>query len=187
MLKLECLLLASNDIGDDGAAALADSLMGLPCLIKINLSRNELTGTALCSFKSTLVALGSVGRQQVTNLEVFDLSGNDLGGLRSAGSAQALTSCLEHMPRLQSLNLGSNNIFDSGAKQLAIALQNMPSLRTLQLNDNSFSNGGATDLIGSLVGLTSLTNVEMCENGFTDDVRDVLEAALKRAGRTVLV
>ena len=94
MLKLKCLILSSNSIGDDGAAGLAGSLAGLPSLIKINLSGNALTGTALRSFKSALVALSSVGRQQVTNLEVFDLSGNNLGGLRSAGSTQALTSCL---------------------------------------------------------------------------------------------
>ena len=187
MPKLRSLFLHSNSIGDDGVAGLASSLMGSASLTEINLSENELTVSSLCSLKAALVALSSGGRQHMTALVLFHLSGNSLGGLRSADSAQALAGCLEHMPRLRALNLGHNNLCDNGAKQLAIGIQRMFSLRTLQLNDNGFGDGGATDLVGSLVGLTSLTYIDIEENKFTDVARDILGAALKRQGRTVYV
>ena len=132
--NLRALFLSLNSIGDDGVAGIAGSLMGLPCLTELDIGRNKLTTAALCSLKAALVALSSDGRKIMIALEVFNLSGNDLGGLRSADSARALISCLEHMPRLQTLNLGSNDLRDSGAKQLAIGLQRMPNLQQLQLN-----------------------------------------------------
>ena len=186
--SLRSLFLCSNSFGDDGVAGLAVSLLGLSCLTELDLGKNELTGTALCSLKAALVALGSVGRKHMTTLEVFSLNGNDsLGGLCTADSSKALAACLEHMPRLQTLDLGNNDLCDSGAKELAIGLQRMSNLQTLRLDGNSFGNGGATDLAGSFVGLTSLTLIDITENQFSDDVRDVLGSALKRPGKTVYV
>ena len=182
MPKLRSLFLQSNSIGDDGVAELASSLMGSTSLTEINLSENELTGSSLCSLKAALVALSSGGRQQMTALELFHLSANDLGGPRSADSAQALASCLEHMPRLRLLDLGCNNICDSGAKQLANGLQQVSNLQVLRLNDNDFGNDGAAGLIGSLLSLTSLFDLELGDNKFTNDVIKVLRAALKRPG-----
>ena len=187
MPKLRSLFLQTNSIGNAGVAGLASSLMGSSSLTELDISYNGLTGSSLRSLKAALVALSSGGRQHMTALEILELSGNKLGGRRTIGSVRALTSCLEHMPRLWSLGLGNNKLRDNGAKQLASAIQHMPSLKKLQLNENSFGDGGATDLIGSLVGLTSLTYIDIEDNKFTDVVRDVLEAALMRPGRTLYV
>ena len=95
MLKLQTLNLSSNNIGDYGVAGLAGSLMGSPYLTDLDISGNALTWTALRSLNLALVALGSIKEKKMTALEIFDLNGNDLGGLCSADrhSQAALSTC----------------------------------------------------------------------------------------------
>ena len=130
MLKLQSLCLHTNNIGDDGFAALAGNLLGLASLTNFDISRNDLTGAAVEALATALRATGVP--QAMPALEFFEMGGNHLGD----GSAETLAVCLQHMPYLQTLNLYDVNFSDNGVGTLLPVLQKLDSLTVLYLSGN---------------------------------------------------
>lgn len=89
---LEMLVLVGNEIGDDGAAALASVLQHLPRLQKLHLNFNQINDTGLISFPQ----LGLTLPPLPASLECIDLTDNigqpDMHKLTQQNSVDVLVS-----------------------------------------------------------------------------------------------
>jgi uncharacterized protein (TIGR02996 family) len=133
LARLRALDLADNQLGDEGARALA-GCAHLAGLEELYLARN---------------AIGDGGVQalalspHLAGLRVLDLSANEVGD----SGARALAAS-PHLKRLRELFLGTNQIGDEGAKALASS-GNLASLEELMLFVNEIKAAGARALVGS--------------------------------------
>ena len=142
--NLQTLYLYSNNIGNDGAKALADCLKHHTNLQTLSLSSNN---------------IGSVGAKALadclkhhTNLQKLYLYSNNIG----SDGAKALADCLKHHTNLQILYLYSNNIGSDGAKALADCLKHHTNLKVVYLDSNNIGSDGAKALADCLVHCTNL-------------------------------
>ena len=103
------------------------------------------------------------GIEQLTRLEVLDLSGNEIRDL----------SPLSGLGRLRYLDLGSNRVEE------VTALASLKSLQVLLLADN-----GVTD-VSALAGLDSLKNVDLTGNPLSGSAVEAQVPALRERGVTV--
>ena len=83
------------------------------------------------------------------------------------------------MPALTSLNMGDNNIGDGCAEALASCLGHMPNLKSLLLNMVNFGDIGASTLVTVMQQLDSLTHLSFVGNRLTDAATNMLIDALK--------
>ena len=152
------LYLSRNNIGDDGAKALAIGLQNNTTQLKLHLSNNKigdngarefarLQNTALLELYLSRNNIGddgakalAIGLQNNTTQLKLHLSNNKIGdnGAREFARLQN-TALLE-------LDLSYNNIGDDSAKGLAIGLQNNTTLLKLDLSYNKISNNGEREL-----------------------------------------
>ena len=123
--NLQKLNLDSNNIGSDGAKALADCLKHHTNLQALNLHSNNIGSDGVKALADCL--------KHHTNLQTLDLRSNNIG----SGGAKALADCLKHHTNLQTLNLYFNNIGSDGAKALADCLKHHTNLQTLNLSSNN--------------------------------------------------
>jgi Ran GTPase-activating protein (RanGAP) involved in mRNA processing and transport len=117
--------LSFNNIGDEGVKALADALQVNKTLIELNLQRNQIGDEGA-------VALAQVLKEKstVTSINLMD---NDIGDQ----GAEALAQVLEVNSTVTSIYLSfNNNIGDQGAEALALALEKNTTVTHLTLNLN---------------------------------------------------
>ncbi|XP_078059765.1 NACHT, LRR and PYD domains-containing protein 3-like [Mustelus asterias] len=160
--NLECqiqkLSLYGNNLTDSCAEDLASALSTNRSLIDLNLGSNNLGDSGV---KLLSVAL----RNPDCKIQKLDLRGNAL----TDSCAEDLASALSTNRSLIDLNLGSNNLGDSGVKLLSVALRNPDcKIQKLHLDKNALTDSCAEDLASALCTKQSLRNLYLGSNSFTD-------------------
>ena len=145
-IYLQELDLSENDIGSDGAVALASACRNTSQLKKLNLQSNNIGPSGGSAFGAAL----QVGSQ----LRHFDLSYNNI----SCEGAVGLASGLRGNELLEDLYLHQNNISCTGAMALAGGLQSDCQVRELDLSYNNIGWCGASALFGTQLQELDLTS-----------------------------
>ncbi|CAM4784216.1 unnamed protein product [Rotaria magnacalcarata] len=155
---LATLDLTYNDIGEDGAAHLANALATNKTLTTLNISENN---------------IGEDGAQHLANalatnktLTTLDLTYNDIGEEGAAHLANALAT----NKTLTTLDISGNNIGDDGAEHLANALATNKTLTTLDLTYNDIGEDGAAHLSNALATNKTLTRLELVSKDIGPDI-----------------
>ena len=143
------LNLFSNDIGPEGAKALAGVLKENKTLTTLNLGSNNIDSEGA----KALAAALEVNK----TLTTLNLSDNNIG----PEEAKALAEALEVNKTLTTLDLFHNNIGPEGAKELAEALKVNKTLNMLNLETNDIGLEGAKALAEALIINTSLLDCEL--------------------------
>jgi hypothetical protein len=202
---LTALNLASNDIAEEGAKVLAESLQYNVGLTHLNVSDNRLRDNGVLILCAAIVHAAAAepmisldlsynecrhrGAQAVANmitdpklsLTALNLEGNLIGGGSSMSnhSVKALANALKDDQTLTELHLGQNRI-GKGAKHVADMLQKNSTLRVLDLGEeNMLGQDHQTDLIRTALhqnALSAITSITL--NDMTVNARDRLEAVL---------
>ncbi len=174
--SLTSLNLANNNIGGDGAKAIA---MSLPSLTSLNLDLNKIGNEGAKAIAASLPGLTSL------NLDLNNI--DDEGAKAIAASLPGLTSLdltsnnigaesakaiAASLTGLTLLNLGYNRIGDEGAKAIAASL---PGLTSLDLSCGDIGAEGAKAIAASLPGLTSLN---LCRNDIGAEGAKAIAASL---------
>jgi hypothetical protein len=127
-----------NNIGDDGATALAKALLVNESLTSISLDDNKISNQGATALAKALHANKS--------LTMIDLDRNKI----SDEGATALAEALQVNESLTKLYLTGNNIGDKGATALAEALQVNTSLQELIMHGCNVGDEGAMRLLETL-------------------------------------
>ena len=160
-LQLNDLNLFDNDIGPDGATALACGIKDLTELYKLHLSHNNIGPDSA----NTLAG----GIKDLTELNELDLSRNNIG----PDGATALAGGLKDLTELNELNLSRNNIGSDGAIALAGGLQYLTGLRKCDLSHNNIDVAAAKAVLTSLKKCDHLYQLTINEH-FYDMWSDIL-------------
>ena len=162
-LKLSHLRLSHNNIGPDGATALAGGIKGLTELNELDLSHNNIGPDG-----ATALAGGIKG---LTELNKLDLSHNNIG----PDGATALAGGIKGLTELKQLGLSRNNIGPDGAIALADGLQYLTELRQCNLSHNNFDMTAAKAILTSLKQCDHLSGLTISES---DDDRPNCDIAI---------
>ncbi|KAF9585235.1 hypothetical protein BGW38_003299, partial [Lunasporangiospora selenospora] len=165
--NLTTLYLYHNNIGDDGARALAEALKINLTLTSLNLNDNSINDNGA---KALAVALKINSTLTTLSLECNNIEGD---------GAEALAEAIKISSTLTTLDLSTNNIGVDGAKALAEALKINPILATLNLNDNNIEDNGAKALAEALKINSNLTTLDLKQNNIEDNGAEALADALK--------
>ena len=141
--------LSENDIGPDGAAAIAPTLKSMKALTTLNLRSNSIGVEGAQAISDAIKLIPKMMESRIDPnrnimidnmmvLKILDLSQNQLGDKGVAALAQVLP----FMRKLHTLNLRSNNIGVEGAKAISDAIQLIP--------DVAITRGDTSYIIGKL-------------------------------------
>jgi len=203
--ELQKLSLYNNDIGDDGAAALAVGLRTLPGLKELRLAHNSI-GDVGCW--AIVVALRECCGSQLRDLSLYDNKIGDEGAKALAsllyddenrtsatgrtGTSTAALNRVHKRPRLgkttkgrcllylQKLSLFNKWIGDEGVRALSTGLLYNMSLMTLYLDNNRIRDSGCSDIASALEVNIHLKRLDIQRNRMTDVGGSRLEASLRR-------
>ena len=140
------LNLYSSNIGDSGAAAIAEALKSNTAVTLLFLYNNNIGDRGAAA-----VAGAVKNNAAVTTLYLYS---NNIGDSGAAAIAEALKN-----NALTKLDLGSNAIGDSGAAAIAEALKSNTALTYLQLYNNNIGDSGAAAIGEALKSNTALTSL----------------------------
>jgi Ran GTPase-activating protein 1 len=159
--KLRKLNLSDNNFGEDGSKELADALLGATGLRELILRDTALGdgGTvAVCN------ALGKAGIQ----LEVLDLSGNEM----SARGAAAMAQAVSNMGYIRSLFLEDNELGSAGAKHLARVLSAVThvTLEDIDASASEIGTSGALALAQAIEALPVFCKLKLNANAISAEV-----------------
>ena len=203
--KLEILELNLNDIGDEGALALAHSIESCISLHTLNLSSNSIGNDGAMAIVEAIVSkhdknfnlylwnnditkYGADALFQIKeniNMNSLTIDGRNIG---SSGVAAAVANlkdegkdALNDFGNLLTLNLSCNSIGDIGAKKLAGALKicSHIKLTSLNLSSNSIGSDGAKALADVLKHCTVLGTLDISDNDIRVAGVKALAGALK--------
>ncbi|XP_007908557.1 NACHT, LRR and PYD domains-containing protein 3-like isoform X2 [Callorhinchus milii] len=156
--KCQHLSLYNNNLTADCAEDLASALSVNGSLITLELGHNNLGDLGV---KRLCVAL----RNPACKLQALWLTDNNL----TDACTKDLVSALNTNRSLTALNLGSNELGDSGVKQLCLALRNPKcKIKTLELISNRLTDGCTVDLISALIESCTLRELNLMSNSITD-------------------
>ncbi|XP_078087455.1 NACHT, LRR and PYD domains-containing protein 3-like [Mustelus asterias] len=163
------LNLSYNNLGDSGVKPLTLTLRNPNCKIqKLSLCNNALTGSCAEELASVLSS-----NQSLTNL---NLSSNKLGdsGVKLLSASLRNPDC-----KIQKLGLYENTLSYHCAKDLSSALSANQSLMFLDLGDNNLGNSGVKLLSEALKKPNcKIQRLELEKNGLTDSCTEDLAFAL---------
>jgi Ran GTPase-activating protein (RanGAP) involved in mRNA processing and transport len=151
--------LESNQIGDEGALALAEALAKNQTLTMLNLAHNKI------GVEGAQALAEALKRNQ--KLTILHLKDNRIGD----GGAQALAKALETNQTLTEMALTGCQIGDAGAQALAKALETNQTLTWLHLSRNQIGNEGAEALAKALNYNLAL-NTLFTDRGFLENYID---------------
>jgi serine/threonine protein kinase/Ran GTPase-activating protein (RanGAP) involved in mRNA processing and transport len=188
------LNLEHNNLGDDGAAAIAGAIK-YTLITTVNLSHNKigpsgagfladalLENTAITALNLASNSIGPNGASYLaealkvnTAVTTLDLSDNNVGPVGAVVLADVL---LENMV-ITALNLASNAIGPDGAGLLAEALKVNTVVSTLDLSGNNIGFAGAVVLADGLKKNMAITALNLASNAIGPDGAGLLAEALK--------
>jgi Leucine Rich repeat len=154
LLRLDC-----NEIGVEGAAAIADALT----------TNNTLEVLVMFGKGAGDVLKGC------SELQAMDLLGNGIGD----DGAVALASALERNKTLEVLDLKGTAVGDRGVAALARALIKNSVLTELRLNDNAISSSGVVALADAFRHGSGLFELHVSRNGIDHNGASALSDSLR--------
>ncbi|XP_068687262.1 NLR family CARD domain-containing protein 3-like isoform X2 [Montipora foliosa] len=146
------LNLKYNEIGDSGAAALAKAVEINSTLTTLNLSYNKIGASGAAALAKAV--------ESNSTLTELDLSANEIGD----SGAAALAKAVEINSMLTKLCLSSTKIGDSGAAALAKAVEINSTLTELNLCSTKICNSGAAALAKAVEINSTLTTLNLSYN-----------------------
>ena len=174
MAVLTCLVLEHNNIGDEGAKAIAEALKVNAVMTTLNLRVNNI-GVEGAKAIAEALKVNAV-------LNKLSLGGNEIGVV----GAKAIAEALKVNAVLTTLHLDANNIGAVGAKAIAEALKVNAVLTELRLYHNNIGNDGAKAIAEALKVNAVLTSLDLAGSPFTsassgigDDGAKAIAEALK--------
>ncbi|KAL0206735.1 hypothetical protein P9112_012446 [Eukaryota sp. TZLM1-RC] len=144
--------LAANNIGKNGAFALACALESNQTLSILYLRNNHIGKEGACALARAL--------EVNQTLSSLNLAANNI----CKEGACALARALEVNQTLSSLNLAANNICKEGACALARALEVNQTLSILDLRSNNIGKEGACGLARALESNAALSSLNLVDN-----------------------
>jgi Leucine-rich repeat (LRR) protein len=169
-MKMSCslssLLLNNNNLGDEGASALAQVLISNQTLTYCNIASNGIGPKGIAALSQALAVCCLV------SLNLMENSCGDKG-------AESLAQSLSGNTRLITLNLSQNSIGDAGIRHLSKSLRSNSCLRVLDLENNPVGELGAKELLLSfdldkgnipISVNTSLTTLQFPQHRVGDDI-----------------
>jgi hypothetical protein len=162
MTKLKILNLSRNNIDNDGAKILGDSLAQIIELEYLDLSYNDIYDEGF----APLIYNGFFynGTFKMKQLIHLNLSENYI----AQEGAKAIAESFPYLSKITYLNLSTNNIGDEGATYLASTLAYIVNLQTLDLSLNNIGDEGAKYLASSLKRMTQLRYLNLSRNNIGD-------------------
>ena len=161
---LEELNISTAGISDDGARAIAQALQHNSTLTTLTLSTNKVSDDGA-------IALATIIN---STLQELNLNHNDIGD----DGTTAIAEALQHNSALQNLNLSLNGNTDNGAIALAKALEQNSLLQRLNLDGNRINNDGAVALANALEHNSLLQRLNLDYNHISTDGAVALARAL---------
>ncbi len=156
---LTSLDLRDNQIGVEGAQALASALKHNTTLAELNLERSQIE-------KEGAEAIAEVFTSNFnTNLRSLNLNGNRIGN----EGVKAILEGLKHNKTVRHLDLESNQIGSEGVKFIADELKTNKILRSLDLASNLIGNEGAEFIAEALKTNTILKSLNLKGNQISDE------------------
>eukprot|EP00039_Didymoeca_costata_P030174 m.28203 g.28203 ORF g.28203 m.28203 type:complete len:291 (+) comp7982_c0_seq1:220-1092(+) len=137
--NIEELYLWKNDIGDEGAAKIAQHLKHHPTLRVLYVGYNNI-GDRGCLHMAKLIELSD-------KIETLDLRGNSIG----PDGAKALAAAIAKNKSLKKLYLFNNKIDDKGAAAIQEALESNEGLHTLHMHDNDVHPNKIREIMNQIV------------------------------------
>jgi len=169
--------LADNCFGEEGGALLGKALSNQPDLVFLNLRDAGLGDEGV-------VAVCEALKATAPNLEVMELSGNDL----TAECMEAVAACVASKPNLTLLGMEENELGSDGANSLAKALSSNSGLKatltSLSLSLNEISGKAGMALAESLDGYKSITSLGLNGNFFSEAALEKIQSTLEKHGLT---
>ncbi|NWU05840.1 NLRC3 protein, partial [Cephalopterus ornatus] len=165
--SLMVLDLRSNSIGPTGAKALADALKKNQILLSLNLQHNTIKEDG-----ATFLAEALLTNHRLVTLH---LQKNAIG----AQGARKIAEALKQNCSLRELILSSNSVGDNGSVALAEALRVNHSLQSLDLQSNSISSAGVTALTAALCSNKGLISLNLRENSISKEGGPAIARALR--------
>ncbi|MCJ8741428.1 hypothetical protein PDJAM_G00070700 [Pangasius djambal] len=170
--RLHTLRLRQSEVTEDGCASLASALTSNPLRLReLNLGNNRLTDAGIKRFCDVL------------NAEIFQLELNECCLTESCCDSLA-SVLLKESSSLKVLNLGGNNLQDSGVKTLCVGLESPNcKLETLRLFNCGVSEKGCEFLASVLSGKHSvLKELDLSGNNLKDTDTKLLNILLEDPG-----
>ena len=169
--SLEVLDLSYNEVGDNGARAIADGIVTRKGLKHLNLSHNLLQDSAIAELAQCLHA---------SSLHTLNISGNQFGCGGACGLARAIGEGIS----LNTLDLSDNSVGDDGLASVCRALPNAQ-LETLRLRAIGIS---ALKCLGSVLKQESHIQVlDLSRNGIGSSCAHIAEALKSNTSLTHLI
>jgi hypothetical protein len=141
-----------NDIGVEGATAIAIALQVNTAITMLNLNWNNMGDAGVAAIAAALK-----GNAALIKLH---LQGNSMG----AAGAKAIGDALRENTALTAIGMYDNSIGDAGATAIAAFVQFNTALKTLDLGKNEIGVAGATAIAAALLVNTGLTELTLDNN-----------------------
>jgi hypothetical protein len=161
------LMLDGNDIGDEGAKAIAEVLKVNAVVTTLDLADNSIEDEGAIAIAESL-KVNAV-------LTTLQLSGNNIG----VDGAFAIAEALKVNAVVTDLRLWNNNICDDGAKAIAEALKVNAVLTFLRLSGNNIGVDGAKAIAEALKVNAVLTTLDLIYNNIGPEGAIAIAEALK--------
>ncbi|XP_072131660.1 NACHT, LRR and PYD domains-containing protein 3-like [Mobula birostris] len=169
--QIQTLRLNSNGLTASCAESLAEVFRGNGSLKELDLGHNELGDLGIKRLSSAL---------REFDCSVQELSVNDNG--LTASCSEDLASALRATPSLTRLEVGNNNLGDSGVKTLSTALKDPNcKMQKLCLSKNGLTADCAIDLTSIVDTNPTLTELDLDQNRLGDSGVEVLSVALRKS------
>jgi hypothetical protein len=161
------LYLSGNNIGDEGAIAIAEALKVNAVLTELNLQLNSIGHDGAKAIAEAL--------KVNTVLNELHLYRNNIGD----DGAKAIAEALKVNAVVTTLSLWDNSIGDEGAIAIAEALKVNAVVTTLSLSDNNIGDEGAIAIAEALKVNAVLTKLWLGGNGMGDAGNQAVRNAVK--------
>ena len=160
---IRVLLLADNQIGDEGAQGMLPALEQATSLTALNLDNNRITHGSV----------GPVMMAMPPSLKKMIIANNPL----EAYGAHLMSAALPHLLALEHLDVRGCSLGDGGAATLAPVWKELPSLSVVLLASNSIGNSGA-DSVAEELDECNITELSLAMGCISEEGAETLAACV---------